>query len=281
MINKDDFNEKIEMNVRKIVQKYELLQEGERIAVALSGGKDSILTLHMLNNLKEEYKIDLIGITIDEGIHGYRKEGIEITQKIIGDMGIQLIQKSFFEEFNFNLDDISKKYKSACIPCGVFRRYLLNKSAYEVKADKIATGHNMDDEIQSFIMSFARADLRKFSKFGPKLNMIHPKLIPRIKPLWNISEKEVGTWAILNDIKVHFDECPYANMSARSKMKEYLNKIESQKKGTKLNIFKSLNKTLHFESEKTNIYECEKCGEPSSLNICKTCEMLHELENIN
>jgi uncharacterized protein (TIGR00269 family) len=277
MVKKDEFNRNIENTVRKTVEEYKLLENSEKIAIALSGGKDSILTLHMLNKFKEEFNLDLIAITIDEGISGYRNEGVEVARKNAGDMGIRLIEKSFFEEFNFNLDDIFSNYKSACIPCGVFRRYLLNKTAYEVGASKIATGHNMDDEIQSFIMSFARADFRRFSKFGPKLDTIHPKLIPRIKPLWQVPEKDVGIWAVLNDVEVHFAECPYSHMSARSKMKEFLNKMESKRKGTKANILKSFDKTFQFEKKTANLLECEKCGEPSSLNICKACEMIEEI----
>ena len=277
MVTPEEFNKNIEANVRETIEKYGLLATDEKIAVALSGGKDSILTLHMLNKFKEEYSLDLVAITIDEGISGYRNEGVEAARKNAEEAGVKLIEKSFLEEFKFKLDDIFKFYKSACIPCGVFRRYLLNKTAYEVGACKIATGHNLDDEIQSFLMTFARADFRRFSKFGPKLDAIHKKLIPRIKPLWNVPEKDVGIWAVLNNIDVHFAECPYSYLSARSKMKGFLNKMESEKKGTKKNILKSFNKTFQFEKKPAILYECEKCGEPSSMDICKACEMIEEI----
>ncbi|MGF7119557.1 TIGR00269 family protein [Methanobacterium oryzae] len=280
MVSKKEFNGYIRSNVRKTVKDYKLLEENEKIAVALSGGKDSILTLHMLNALKEEYNLDLVTITIDEGISGYRNEGVEVARENAKSLGIKLIEKSFSGEFNFKLDDIFSFYKSACIPCGVFRRYLLNKTAYEVGASKIATGHNLDDEIQSFLMTFARADFKRFPKFGPKLDTIHPKLIPRIKPLWNVPEKDVGTWAILNNIDVHFAECPYSHMSARSKIKEFLNKMESNRKGTKANILKSFDKTLQLQKKPIKLYECEKCGEPSSLNVCKACEMFEEINKL-
>ena len=280
MVSKKEFNEYIQNNVRRTVRDYKLLEKNERIAVALSGGKDSILTLYMLNALKEEYNIDLVAISVDEGISGYRNEGVEAARKNAKALEIKLIEKSFFDEFNFKLDDIFSFYKSACMPCGVFRRYLLNKTAYEVGASKIATGHNLDDEIQSFLMTFARADFKRFPKFGPKLDVIHPKLIPRIKPLWNVMEKDVGTWIVLNNIDVHFAECPYSYMSARSKIKEFLNKMESNRKGTKANILKSFDKTLQLEKKPIKLYECEKCGEPSSTNICKACEMVEDINKL-
>ena len=277
MVTQEEFNKNIEDNVKKTIETYGLLEHDERIAVALSGGKDSVLTLHMLDKFRGEYNLDLVAITIDEGISGYRNEGVEAARKNAKEIGIKLIEKSFSAELNFKLDDIFSFYKSACIPCGVFRRYLLNKTAYEVGASKIATGHNLDDEIQSFIMTFARADFRRFSKFGPKLDSIHEKLIPRIKPLWNLPEKDVGTWAVLNNIEVHFAECPYSHMSARSKIKGFLNNMESKRKGTKLNILKSFDKTFKFEKEPATLHECKKCGEPSSMDICKACEMVDEI----
>jgi uncharacterized protein (TIGR00269 family) len=66
-------------------------------------------------------------------------------------------------------------------------------------------------------------------------------------------------------------------MSARSKMKEFLNKMESNRKGIKANVLKSFDKTFQFEKKPANLYECEKCGEPSSMNICKVCEMLEDI----
>jgi uncharacterized protein (TIGR00269 family) len=277
MVKAKDFNKYIEITVERTIYEYDLLQKNEKIAIALSGGKDSILTLHMMDKFKDEFNLDLIAISVDEGISGYRNEGMEVARKNAEDLGIKLIEKTFLKEFNFKLDHVSGFYKSACIPCGVFRRYLLNKTAFEEGAVKIATGHNLDDEIQSFLMTFSRADFKKFIKFGPKLDAIHPKLIPRIKPLWNVLEKDVGTWAVLNNIEVHFAECPYSHTSARSKMKEYLNNMESERKGTKLNILESFKKSFELERKPVKLYECEKCREPSSSNVCKACEMLNSI----
>lgn len=244
------------------------------IAVALSGGKDSVLTLHALKNYQNYLDFDLVAVSVDEGIEGYRQHGIDAAIDNAKKLDVKLVQKSFKIEEGFALDDIYSGFKSACIPCGVFRRNILNKTAYDLGADKIATGHNLDDEIQSFLMSFARGDLIKFSKFGPELDVIHPKLIPRIKPLWNTPEKEVGTWAILNDINIHLDECPYSHLSLRAKIKEFLNNNEDIYPGIKNNIMESFQKILTFESDiPSNLNECRLCGEPTSSDICKACEL--------
>ena len=295
VLQKDKFNKIIFSRINKLIIDYNLIENGDTIAIALSGGKDSVLTLNALanyqhncnnisNNVKEnidnDFDFNLLAISVDEGIAGYRNYGIDVAISNAEELGIKLILKSFKSEIGFNLDDIYHHFKSACIPCGVFRRNILNKTAYEIGANKIATGHNLDDEIQSFLMSFARGDTLKFSKFGPVLDTIHPKLIPRIKPLWNTPEKDVGTWAVMNDINIHLDECPYSSLSLRGKTKDFLNRTESKYPGTKENIMESFKKTiLGIKSHNTNVNECKKCGEPSSRLICMSCEMKDIIEN--
>ncbi|HMK54372.1 MAG TPA: TIGR00269 family protein, partial [Methanobacteriaceae archaeon] len=194
-------------------------------------------------------------------------------------LGVELLEVSLKAEMGITLDQAAKFYQTACVPCGVFRRYLLNRFASELSADKLATGHNLDDEVQSFLMSFTRADTRRFTKFGPKLDRIHPKMVPRIKPLWLIPEKEVGLWAVLNEINVHMAECPYAYTSLRSNLKNYLNQLEEKRPGTKRNILKSFQKSFQFDQSKKKIelHECEHCGQPSSTTLCKACEMKNEI----
>lgn len=280
-LQKDEFNKKIYTRIHKLIIDYDLIENGDKIAVALSGGKDSVLTLYALKQFQEKCDFDLVAISVDEGIEGYRLEGIKSAIDNAEKLDVPLIQKSFKEEEDFNLDDIYTNFKSACIPCGVFRRNILNNTAYDWGADKIATGHNLDDEIQSFLMSFSRGDNVKFSKFGPKFDQIHPKLVPRIKPLWNTPEKEVGMWGVINGIEIHFAECPYSNLSLRAKIKEFLNRAEDENPGIKEKVMSSFQKDLGFDSPiPTTLNECEICGEPTSGKICKACEIKDLLNNI-
>jgi len=270
-----NFNLELEKRVRKVINDYGLIDDGDKIAVALSGGKDSVLTLHILDKLSRESNInfELVAIAIDEGIKGYREDGITSARNNALKLGIDYIELSFEDELGFTLDQASKFYKTACIPCGVFRRFLLNRTAHKLGSDKLATGHNLDDEVQSFLMSFARADVRRFAKFGPKQERIHPKMVPRIKPLWTIPEKEVGIWAVLNEVDVHLAECPYAQKSLRSRLKNYLNHLEEERPGTKIKMLEFFQKSLKMDKKEVKLYECQLCGEPSSVSICKACEM--------
>ncbi len=274
-----EFNQYIVNQAREVIIDYNLIKPKDKVAVGLSGGKDSVLTLYLLADLVDELDFELVAVSVDEGISGYRGEGINVARIIASKLDVELVEGSFKKEFGYTLDEITDLYQSACIPCGVFRRYLLNKISNELGADKLATGHNLDDEIQSFLMSFSKADFRRFSKFGPKLDRIHPKLVPRIKPLWKIPEKDVGIWAVMNGIDVHFAECPYSNTSLRAKVKNYLNQLESERHGTKISILKSFSKTFNFQKKEIIVGQCKQCGEASSLNICKACEMVEDIKN--
>jgi uncharacterized protein (TIGR00269 family) len=275
-----NFNQRLEERVMRVIQDYNLIDSGEMVVVALSGGKDSVLTLHILDKFRKSpnFDFDLAAIAIDEGISDYREEGMAVARKNARELDVALLEISLKKELGFTLDQASKCYQTACVPCGVFRRYLLNRTAFDMGADKLATGHNLDDEVQSFLMSFARADIRRFGKFGPKHHRIHPKLVPRIKPLWLIPEKEVGMWAVLNEVDVHLAECPYAHQSLRSRLKTYLNNLEECRPGTKLNILKFFQKTFKTDKKLVNLHECQICGEPSSVLTCKACEMQRDFK---
>lgn len=274
-MGKANFNMKLEERIKELIIDYKLIEDGELVAVALSGGKDSLLVLHVLAALRDDFGFDIVAIAVDEGIKDYREKSLEAARYNTKLLGVELVEKSFKDEFNFSLDEVYGIFKSPCIPCGVFRRNILNRAARSLGADKIATGHNMDDEIQSFMMSLIRGDTRKFSKFGPKLEVIHPRLIPRIKPLWNTSEKETRKWAIINNnIRVHLEDCPYSSLSLRSRVKRFLNRIESKRPGTKDSIMESFIKTFKMEQGEVELFECEVCGEPASMETCKACELL-------
>lgn len=280
-IEQDKFNSYVKKNVFETLNYYKLINKNEKIMIGVSGGKDSILTLHMLYQYRQESGIDfeLEAVCIDEGICGYREHGIESAKENCKNLDIPLTIASFKDEWNYNLDDIHNLYKSTCMPCGVYRRYLLNKVSDSHKCDKIATGHNMDDEIQSFLMTFARNDQNKFPKFGPILNRIDKHMVPRIKPLWQLPEKDVGIWCIVNNIPIHDEECPYSVTSLRSDVKLFLNKLE-ENYGVKQNIFNSFKKTFKIPQKEVHLERCDICGQVTAKSPCNACKMTEEIKEI-
>ena len=106
-LDKDEFNKMIFERINSLIEDYGLIKENELIAVALSGGKDSVLTLHALKNYQQFLDFDLVAISVDEGIDGYRQHGIDSAVKNAEELDVELVQKSFKCEEGFALDDIS------------------------------------------------------------------------------------------------------------------------------------------------------------------------------
>ncbi|MCK5265982.1 MAG: tRNA lysidine(34) synthetase TilS, partial [Candidatus Thorarchaeota archaeon] len=149
--------------VRKTINRHKMLNDSDRIAVGISGGKDSAVLLHILHNIESAYpNSEIIPVTIDEGIQGYRNEALESARELSRSLNLTLEVFSFEELLGYSLDEIVRRRSSnslgACSYCGVFRRRALNTAAENLEADVIATGHNLDDEAQTVLMNILRGD---------------------------------------------------------------------------------------------------------------------------
>jgi len=164
----------------------------------------------------------------------------------------------------------------ACSYCGVWRRWLLNKAAEELKVDKLALGLNLDDEVQMFLMNLMRGDVARLGRTGPYYEVIHEGLVPRIKPLREVPEKEIVLYAVLNNIEVDLSECPYAVEAFRAEIRDWLNEMEEKHPGTKYQLLRSYDKIFPLlaktYAKKVKLNRCKICGQPTSGEICKACQ---------
>jgi len=285
---KRHFVYRFERKVKRTIRDYHLVDGAERIGVALSGGKDSINVLYILNQILKPMRKELIAITIDEGIKGYRDKLIENSAKICKKLGIKHEVRSFKEELGITMDEIAKipreEREITCTYCGVFRRWLINKVARELGIERIAVGHNLDDVVQSFLMNLYRNELFRLARFGPRSGIVeHEGFVERIRPLYRVLEKESALYAVLNGLKTEFEECPYVRESFRASVRDQLNQMEDKYPGTKFKLFNSfiaVNELLKKKYEGKGlerIVECSICGEPTSGETCKKCELLEKV----
>ncbi len=253
--------EQVEKNFLKACRP--LVKPGERIGVALSGGKDSSVLLTLMKRLSPVARIELVAITVDEGITGYRDDSIVVAKQLAKDLDIEHHIYSFQENFGKRLDDI--KTKKYCTYCGVFRRYTLNKAARELRCSRLALGHNMDDEAQSILMNVLRNDHNK--ALGESHETESANLVQRIRPLRNIPEKEVTAYAVIKGIRFHDAECPHSFDNVRRDVQAFLNTMEEKSPGTKLQV-------VHFYDsgmKERKAGSCSRCGEPTPNEVCKAC----------
>ncbi|BFI73989.1 TIGR00269 family protein [Sulfurisphaera ohwakuensis] len=266
------------------------LQKAKKILLAVSGGKDSFVLADTLASFIDHNK--LIAYNIVEGIHGYnRKEQVEQLKKFLTDLGIELIEDSFKDSVGYTLDEMVKSSMekglnvSACTFCGGFRRKLINNAGRMVNADYVATGHNLDDEVQAIVINLIRGDLIRLIRFGDKPLKLSSKFVLRVKPLRKIYEWETTMYAYYKGYNFQEVECPYITTrpTLRAKVRELLYILEETKPGSLLNIIEefdkiseNVRKEYSTTSELRELPRCKICGEPTSYGreICKNCELL-------
>jgi len=279
-----------EKRVKKNIRVNSLLKHAEHIAVAYSGGKDSTATLFMLNQIFSKSN-KLSAIIIDEGIPGYRDKAVKIAVKNCESWNIPFNLVSLEEELGFRMIDVMKKLKSSdetlgssCSYCGVLRRQLLNKKALEIKADKLATGHNLDDECQSIAMNFFDNKLDQFVRLGSEVRNDSINFVPRIKPLYNTPESEIKQYVKIKNIP-HFSKkaCPLRHEAKRSFYRKMIDSAEEEFPGTKYSIlrfFQQSKPLLEKAFKQKKLRACEKCGFPSSQKICGSCRQISKLQSL-
>ena len=273
----------VEKRVKKEIRRQVRLDKGDIIAVAVSGGKDSMVALHLLSHiLGERRDIDVQCITIDEGIDGYRPESIDIVRRFCAERKIKYHLSSFSERFGITMDDAAPLSgdNSACTYCGVFRRNAINDIAKKIGAAYLATGLNLDDTAQSVMMNFTRGDVERLMRLGPH-KKVQPGLIPRIQQLRMIPEKESLLYAIVAGIPFHNGTCPYSDEALRNQFRSVIDELEARSPGTRHSIISSYDRilpSLMKDSKPAELRICA-CGEPTLGKECKTCELLSSLNS--
>jgi uncharacterized protein (TIGR00269 family) len=285
-VEENKFLERIEKTIDATIKKYKLFSKNEKIVVAASGGKDSTVLLYVLKKLG--YKIE--ALTINAFIGNYSKESLDNLVKFCKDQKIKLHIVSLRDEFGYSLCYIKSILASkgtnlkSCTICGVLRRYLLNKHARKLKTDKLALGHNLDDEAQVVMMNFIRGDIPVSARLGPVTGVIkNKKFVPRVKPLYMIREKDIARYSKLRGFPVKYGECPCSMDSLRRSMKGIFGDFEKEDPAVREKIIKAFLKVLprmkKLYKREEDIEYCETCGEPTQKKMCKTCQILKNLKS--
>jgi TIGR00269 family protein len=276
------FGNYVEKRVKKEVRKQIDVHSGDTIAVAVSGGKDSMVTLHMLDLIfRERGDVGLHAISIDEGIEGYRPPSLDIVRDFCEERDIPMHLRSFSES-DLEMDKVASisGENSPCTYCGVMRRKLMNDEARKIGAKYLATGHNLDDMAQSIMMNFVRGDVERLARLGPHTK-VQPGLIPRFLPLRMIPEKESMLYAIVSGIRFWDGECPYYEEALRNQYRDIVDRLENRSPGSKFSILSSydtLKPMLVSNVPPSKLNHCE-CGEPTLGKRCKACELQESLRN--
>ncbi|MCD2201934.1 tRNA 2-thiolation protein NcsA [Halobacterium sp. KA-6] len=287
--------ESVERRVRRRIREDDMLpddatpEDPETWVVGLSGGKDSVVLTDILSEtFAEDPRIEMVALTIHEGIEGYRDESLAACEELTADRDIRHEVVTYADEFDVEMDDVvddDPLDMAPCAYCGVFRRDLLAKYAEEYDADKLLTGHNLDDEAETALMNIFEGNVEQVAKhFDASLGPFDertPKedMIPRAKPLRDVPEKEVALYAQLRDLPVHMAECPHSSEAFRGEIQDLLLKLEENHPGTRHSIMAGYEELAglaadQYSDEDEDVGECEECGAPTTRDQCRKCALV-------
>ncbi|MFB6105687.1 MAG: TIGR00269 family protein [Halobacteriaceae archaeon] len=290
----------VERRIRKRVRADNLLPSDATPAdpqtwlVGLSGGKDSVVLTDVLyETFAEDPRVELVALTVHEGIAGYRDESLAACEALTERLGVRHEVVSYAEEFDVQMDDVVEsdpEDMAACAYCGVFRRDLLTRYAEALDADKLLTGHNLDDEAQTALMNFFEGDVAQMAKhydaslapFDADDGEARSKgdaFVPRAKPLRDVPEKEVALYCHLRDLPAHVAECPHADEAFRGTIRDLILELETDHPGTRHSILAGYEDiarlaAMQYRDGGPDLGECERCGAPTNGRLCRKCYLV-------
>ncbi|MHA1733849.1 MAG: ATP-binding protein [Promethearchaeota archaeon] len=286
------FFKEISRKVFRTITRNRMLAPKDSCVVAFSGGKDSQVLLEHVVKYQRRKAIGMppVALTVDEGIGGYRDESLDMARDFCGNLGIRHVVISFKRVFGKSLDEIVESASeigekwSACTYCGILRRYLLNYGARELGANVLATGHNLNDEVETFLMNIARGDLQGIRRLKPKLDSSLTTVVSRVKPLRGIPEQDITLYCFYKGYAFQEVPCPYSSRDPilRGIVQRFLNELDKRNHEIKFNILKigdQMREIVDREVTGTTPNTCQQCGAATSpgRRTCKTCEIREKL----
>lgn len=223
--------------MRKAIEQYNMIEDGDKIAVCLSGGKDSIAMLHGFKNLQRFFpkKFEIIALSIDPGFEHF---DTAFLQEICDSLDVPLfIEKTHAKQIVFDI----RQEKNPCSLCANLRRGAINSVALREKCNKIALGHNQDDVIETFLLNlFYTGNIHTFSP----VSYMDRSGVTLIRPLIFASEKEIRKFIRKNNLTVMSKVCPLDGTSKREDMKQLIFTLTKSIPMVRANLFGAIKRNL-------------------------------------
>ncbi|KAJ4332963.1 cytosolic thiouridylase subunit Ctu1 [Ascochyta clinopodiicola] len=243
-----------ETEIHHTILSTNLFTRGERIAIGASGGKDSTVLASVLKTLNEryDYGLDLILLSIDEGIKGYRDDSLETVKRNAEQYDMPLTILGYAELYGWTMDQVVEQVgkKGNCTYCGVFRRQALDRGASRLGVKHVVTGHNADDVAETVLMNLLRGDLPRLSRTTSIVTST-PSLTPssgpvadntnikRSKPLKYAYEKEIVLYAHHKQLDYFSTECIYSPEAFRGSARALIKNLERVRPSAILDVVRS------------------------------------------
>jgi len=258
-----------------------MFRPNDRVAVAVSGGKDSMALLH---GLREAFPIaEIIALHIDLGIGDYSRDSRLRVEKLVKTLNIELEVFDLRRELGFSIEDFKDTpYKrKICSACGTIKRHLFEVLAIRAETKILATGHTLDDIVSIMLNNLFSANWLQLTRLKPVLKPMMPNQTLKVKPLIKTPESENLLYCLYSEIPFREENCPYAHTERLERRREILESLCKDNPNFKfqaLNAFLKLIPILEEHVEQPKFVICERCGFPSSSKICAFCRRVETVK---
>jgi len=261
--------------VRRAVKDHQMLRDGDRVLVAVSGGKDSLALWDLLVDLG----YDADGLYLGLGIGEYSDRSADAGRAYADERGRKLHEVDLSAEYGYDIPGaVAGTHRAPCGACGLSKRHLFNTVAIERGYDVVATGHNLDDEAAVLLGNVMRWETGYLGRQHPVLPEA-PGFVRKVKPLIRLGEREMAAYCVLRGIEYIVEECPMAEGNRHLGYKDVLNALEDRSPGTKAAFVFGFLDRVHERfagdaaEERAALGECSVCGSPTTGDVCAFCRL--------
>jgi uncharacterized protein (TIGR00269 family) len=267
----------------RAIDHYRMFRRGEKILVAVSGGKDSLALWDILHRLGYAADGLYIDLGIDEGIR-YSAKSRQLCEAFAAARGLRLQVEGVTQEYGASIPEAASKSlrgrHKPCSVCGLVKRHVMNRICRDRGYDVLATGHNLDDEAAVLWHNAMTWSVGYLVRQSPVLPSTRPGLARKVKPFCRIYERETAAYTLLQKIDYIYEECPFSEGSSTLYYKDILNRIEEDRPGAKLQFYlaflqaKEQGLFAPGAAGEAELHDCPQCGQPTSApGNCAFCRM--------
>ena len=252
---RDHFHQDVHRKVRETLRQTKIFAKGAKVAVAMGGDKNSAVLLYILKDLFSGRRdIEFTAILIDQGLSGYSYNRLRCAKDLVDRLVVPYSVRSFKNAYGITADQMASQLAfrnhglSICMFCRGMRDAILNRTALEMGADVLATGHSLDDEAQMIFQCYLRGDIAQLFKI--KADQSREGLIARIEPLMRIPEREISLYSRtqgLCSLQIH--NCPYSGGVMKRVTTKALSDFEHIHPGTKYSLLRSMERVIDLLPE--------------------------------
>jgi tRNA-5-methyluridine54 2-sulfurtransferase len=273
--------------VVRAIDEHHMIEPGDRVLVAVSGGKDSLA----LWDLLLELGYDTEGMTIGLGIGDYSTASAEAAVAFAERRDLTLHGVDLRGDYDYDIPTASAvTSRVPCSSCGLSKRHLIDKAALDGDYDVVATGHNLDDEAAVLFGNVLHWHTEYLGRQQPTLvERVAPshggrRVFPRkVKPLVRLAERETAAYCVLRGIDYIVEECPMAEGNRHLRYKEALDAVEAASPGAKQAFYfgflarAAARFAPDVDGAEAELRSCARCGSPTTTDVCAFCRLLDQV----